>query len=66
MARLILAFCIVKVSSNWIPIFLIVLAVITHYLDLSLGVARENSISLGLLTAGTTMLNLNVGTRKDG
>lgn len=49
-----------NVKNNWIPVFLIVLAVVTHYLDLSLGVARENSISLGLLTAGTTLLNLNI------
>lgn len=51
--------------SNWIPVFLISLAVITHYLDLRLGIARENSISLGLLTSGTTLLNLNFRGLKD-
>lgn len=52
--------------DNLIPVFLIVLAVVTHYLDLGLGVPKENSISIGLLTAGTTLLNLNFGGKNDG
>lgn len=52
--------------DNLLPAFLIVLAVITHYLDLGLGVPKENSISIGLLTAGTTLLNLYFGGKNDG
>jgi hypothetical protein len=47
-------------SNNKTALILIFLAVITHYADFLLGIDASNSISVGLLTCGTTLLNLNV------
>jgi hypothetical protein len=47
-------------STNKIAIILILLAVGTYYIDASLGISHNQSISLGLLTTGTTLLNSGI------
>jgi hypothetical protein len=49
-------------QTNKIALTLILLAVATYYLDIGLKIDCENSISLAIFTAGTTLLNL--GARK--
>ena len=49
---------------NKVALIFIFLAVLTHYLDFWLGVSSEgNSISVGLLTAGTTLINFQAQKR---
>lgn len=52
-------------STNVVALVLIVLSVVTHYGDFSLGIDPSNSISFGLLTCGTTLLNINFKQNKD-
>lgn len=47
-------------NQNVIALVLICLAVVTHYLDLYLGVPTQNSISIGLLSSGMTLLRINL------
>lgn len=44
-------------KDNEIAMVLIILAVATHYIDYFLKINSSNSISVGLLTAGITLLN---------
>ena len=45
-------------NLNAIAIGLVVISIVTHYVDYILGIsANGNSISVGLLASGTTLLN---------
>lgn len=51
-------------NNNTIAFLLVLLAVITHYMDFVLGIPSSNSISVGLLAAGTTLINFQVQKEK--
>lgn len=45
-------------NLNAIAIGLVVISIVTHYVDYILGIsANGNSISVGLLASGTTLIN---------
>ena len=46
------------VDLNVIALVFILLAIVTHYIDFWLGISNNgNSISVGLLASGTTLIN---------
>lgn len=46
------------IDLNVIALVFILLAIVTHYIDFWLGISNNgNSISVGLLASGTTLIN---------